>query len=1830
MKKHLLQSFALSFLLCSVSVFAQPGTTCDNPISVTLPYLDVNDTANFLDTFDALQGTLCGVNPSNANCVGGKDAFYSYHATADRLLNVKLQPLNSITRASLFIYDGCANVGVSCIGGTSNANSGVRNVTVPVVEGHDYIILVSSGLPTQTVPYKLLIQAEDCMMPTGLNADGITTDGAHLFWDAQTYSSWEVVVQPLGSPEPSGPGVAVSAAEYTASGLNAGTQYQYWVRAACTADAGGQTVWAGPFAFTTMVCSPVQTCSYTFRLSNSTNIGWGSARMQVRQNGVVVATLGSQLPSGMGPVDVLVPLCNDVPFDLYWSVLGTNTLQKRISILNSFGQTIYTRPAETVATNTILYSDVADCDTPRCDLVPTNVTITDVTSNAAKINWTAPATTSWDIFIAPAGSAAPNVYTVPTYNDISAAETSFTTTLPLLGEQCYDVYVRVNCAPAPSPWSALTQSATFCTIPSCYKPIDPAIVPSTVTTTSATLAWQPGNADDTQFEIIMIPGPIPPTEAPISSTPATYPAITVPSGGPYTFTATDLLPATIYYSYVRTRCSSSDVSMWTPIPVFNTTTCNDQDKCGYKFMLTNASGNSWNGARMQVRQNGIVVATLGESGINSAAGITVSLCHGVPFDVLWSVAGTTPDNVGLSIQNPFVDVLYTMNAGSITPNTVLFSSMGDCTPPACAKPTDVIVSGITADSATLQWTDPSVQTAPEYAIYVVPSGGAAPSNNPPAMATISHVPNPFTLGAATGYTLSPSTSYAVYVKSVCSASSESQWPTLSPVTFVTAPLNDRCAAATTVPVNNSQQCNVANVVHGSTYGATASDSDAPVGSGAFCSITDDDIWFKFTATATSLSINFSNMIGTPSTAKINHSLYAGMCGALTKLYCSATASSTAENLVPGQDYYIRVYTQGSNLAQYVNFDLCITASPGNDEVFNATPVAVVPNWTCSPSTSAPGNTLGATASLPTVIGTGCGSSDDDIWFSFVATNEILVININDLVATSANVTLNHTLFSGTPGNLVKIYCSSLPGSVAEGLTVGATYYIRVYTSGTTLGASATFNLCVNTPPPAATNDECATATTIEASPMTECNTLTHGNLIDATPSSVAVSGCLTGQDDDVWFKFTAVSDHQVISLLNVYGTATNINHAVYSGSCDNMVLKYCSTANELTSHATGFIVGQTYYLRVWSNAVTGQASVFDVCVTSISTCQNAQAFCGSSPDDPYIFRNTTGVPNGSQVACLGSIPNPTYYLLKISVSGTLVFNILQNTAFNADGEPTGNNLDVDFAAWGPFENNSSFCDNISFADCPSCPNNTTNPSFYPFGNIVDCSYDASFNETMTIANAIAGQYYIVLITNFNGEDGFVRMSQTNVGQPDAGSTVCADKVRLIAYVDTNNNGVKDAGELNFTEGNFVYQKNDTGPFMNISSQTGNYDLYSADPSDSYDFTYQIFPEFAPYYTAGTTGFSDISIQDGSGSQLLYFPLTLTQAYDDVSVDVVSTGVPLPGFSYHNMIVYKNKGLQPASGTISFTSDNAVGVTSVSQSGTTPTANGFTYDFTNLLPYETRVIDVTMAVPSIPTVSLGQLLSNTASITTTLTDVHQSDNSASITQTILGSYDPNDKMESHGGEVRVDDLDNGGYLYYTVRFQNTGTYYAVDVRLEDVLDDGLDETSIRVVSASHNYDLLRTGNQLSWQFRNIYLPAAADDEAASHGYVTFKVRPKPGYVVNDVFSNTAEIYFDSNPAIITNTVQTQVSSPLGTDIFSDGNVVLYPNPTNNVVNIALQHTGETLGQVVLYDVLGKAVKQVKGNNNEVITIDVSDLARGIYLVEITTLSHAKLIKKLVIN
>lgn len=456
---------------------------------------------------------------------------------------------------------------------------------------------------------------------------------------------------------------------------------------------------------------------------------------------------------------------------------------------------------------------------------------------------------------------------------------------------------------------------------------------------------------------------------------------------------------------------------------------------------------------------------------------------------------------------------------------------------------------------------------------------------------------------------------------------------------------------------------------------------------------------------------------------------------------------------------------------------------------------------------------------------------------------------------------------------------------------------------------------------------------------------------------------------------------------------------------------------------------------------------------------------------------------------------------------------------------------------------------------------------------------------------------------------------------------CPESLNLIAFVDSNNNGTKDTGEIDFNYGNFAYEINNSGTTLFGTTNNGNFYIAENNPTNVYNLGFVINSEYSSFFSC-STNYNSVSVPAGSGSNTYYFPITQLQPYNDLQIEVIPYGSPRPGFVQPLEIHYKNKATQTVnSGTITFTHDPLVSLLYVSESSATTSSTGFSFAFTNLEANESRSILLSLQIPIIPIVTLNQILTNSATIDPVIDDTFPLNNSSVVPQAVVGSFDPNDKMEIHGREIDIDEFTSDDYLTYAIRFENVGNGSAEFIRVEDTLDSSLNENSLVMLSSSHNYNLTRTGNQLVWHFYNINLPPTSINPELSHGYIQFRIKPNAGFAIGDIIPNTANIYFDFNPPITTNTFETEFVEQLKTTSFSNFDFMMHPNPAETILNL---NSEATINTIRLYDVMGKSILEVQNLDSNTKTIDVSELSNGIYFVEITTDSNAKTTKKLVIK
>ncbi|WP_430411663.1 T9SS type A sorting domain-containing protein [Kordia sp.] len=449
-----------------------------------------------------------------------------------------------------------------------------------------------------------------------------------------------------------------------------------------------------------------------------------------------------------------------------------------------------------------------------------------------------------------------------------------------------------------------------------------------------------------------------------------------------------------------------------------------------------------------------------------------------------------------------------------------------------------------------------------------------------------------------------------------------------------------------------------------------------------------------------------------------------------------------------------------------------------------------------------------------------------------------------------------------------------------------------------------------------------------------------------------------------------------------------------------------------------------------------------------------------------------------------------------------------------------------------------------------------------------------------------------------------------------------------SFLDENNNSVFDDGEILFPFGNISYELNDSGE-INVGSTNGTYFIISDDANNSYDLTFSLFEGYEDCYDVTTPTVDDATVAIGE-SLVLYFPITVAQPCEDLEVVLINSfAPPRPGFTHNNYLYLNNVSTSTiATGTIEVVIDDLLvfnGVISINPNYiVTNTATGFTVDFVNFAPLSTELIEIELLCPA--SVALGEVVTNTATYTTDTNDLITENNSSSLSEVVVGSWDPNDITESHGPEIVHENFTSQDYLYYTIRFQNLGTAEAVNVRIEETLDTELDETTFEMITASHNFQVQRVNDELVWNFDNINLPAEMFDAEGSNGFVYFKIKPKAGYAIDDMIPGVAGIYFDFNAPVITNTFETTFIAPLSVDEIATTNIAIYPNPAKDILYVS----SEILEKITiqLYDLQGKQILQKVAENTK-IPLNISTVKSGIYFLKITTATK-QFIKKIIVD
>lgn len=465
-----------------------------------------------------------------------------------------------------------------------------------------------------------------------------------------------------------------------------------------------------------------------------------------------------------------------------------------------------------------------------------------------------------------------------------------------------------------------------------------------------------------------------------------------------------------------------------------------------------------------------------------------------------------------------------------------------------------------------------------------------------------------------------------------------------------------------------------------------------------------------------------------------------------------------------------------------------------------------------------------------------------------------------------------------------------------------------------------------------------------------------------------------------------------------------------------------------------------------------------------------------------------------------------------------------------------------------------------------------------------------------------GESYVVnaLLTQYNQPNVVVNSYCTFT--PGGNSYLVQGATRF----DSNGNGC-DSGDPSKPFQKFNILTYGSGISTTIANGSGSHQMYL--PASTNVITPVL--ENPSYFTVSPTS-ATVNFPAQPAPFTQNFCLTANGNHNDLETVILPVTIARPGFEAKYKIIYKNKGTSVQSGTLAFNyNDNIMNYLSSTLAPNSQLPGILNWNFSNLLPFETREITVTVQLNTPtqnPPLDSGTVLHYNAQINGAADDTPL-DNTFILNQTVVNSFDPNDKTCLEGTSISQTKV--GDYVHYLIRFENTGTANAQNIVVKDDIDASkYDLSSLIALNGSYNFVTRTNGNSVEFIFENIQLPF---DDANNDGYVSFKIKTKSTLVLGDSFSNKANIYFDYNHPIITNTYTTTVQNVLAASevVNTKNDFGIYPNPVKDMLYI--QSKDEVI-KAEIYDASGRILNTTAVKNN---AVDVSGLNKGNYIIRVST-------------
>jgi len=435
------------------------------------------------------------------------------------------------------------------------------------------------------------------------------------------------------------------------------------------------------------------------------------------------------------------------------------------------------------------------------------------------------------------------------------------------------------------------------------------------------------------------------------------------------------------------------------------------------------------------------------------------------------------------------------------------------------------------------------------------------------------------------------------------------------------------------------------------------------------------------------------------------------------------------------------------------------------------------------------------------------------------------------------------------------------------------------------------------------------------------------------------------------------------------------------------------------------------------------------------------------------------------------------------------------------------------------------------------------------------------------------------------------------------------------------------GEVSTVEGNINFMSEglqcdvDVYPQkILVSNGTEDFIFSSSLDSNAYKFylspgIYTVAVVKNPDYFEVVPDILHIDIQNDPSSIFQDFCINAVAESQDLQISIIPINETRPGFESKYKIIYSNLGSTTMDGEVRliFPSEFVSIIESVPPEDNI-TDESIVWNYVDLEAFESReiIVELEIATPmSDPPVDSGTVLNFKASILPFQNDLNTRDNVACLADVVVNAFDPNDKTCLQGESLTEEMI--GEYVDYRIRFENVGSAAAVHVVVKDSIDlTKFDIRTLEIVDNSHDMVYkIHSDNIVEFIFENIWLPF---EDESNDGYVVFKIKTLANLQLGDVITNKAEIFFDFNFPVVTNTATTTFETNTSTD---DGSKIvelsISPNPASSQIII---ESNEIIESVEICNTQGKRLKNVDLDENKN-KIDISELSPGIYIITITT-------------